>query len=61
MPLVRKIIRVGTSRGITLPEDWLKWLEMRFGEAPKEVFVEVDEELRIKPVVKGVAVSSKEA
>jgi antitoxin component of MazEF toxin-antitoxin module len=68
MPLVRKIIKLGTSRVITLPEGWLKWLETKFGEIPKEVLIEVNEELKIRPLVnppddrvKGVAVSSPEA
>jgi hypothetical protein len=52
MPLVRKIIRVGTSRGITLPEDWLRWVERQHGVAPSEVLIEVNEELRIRPLIK---------
>ena len=54
MPLVRKIVKIGSSRGITLPEDWLRWLEMKFGEKPEAVLIEVDEELRIKPIVKAL-------
>jgi antitoxin component of MazEF toxin-antitoxin module len=54
MPLVRKIVKIGSSRGITLPEDWLRWLEMKLGEKPEAVLIEVDEELRIKPLVKAV-------
>jgi antitoxin component of MazEF toxin-antitoxin module len=54
MPLVRKIVKIGSSRGITLPEDWLRWLEMKLGEKPEAVLIEVDEELRIKPIVKAV-------
>jgi antitoxin component of MazEF toxin-antitoxin module len=54
MPLVRKIVKIGSSRGITLPEDWLRWLEIKFGEKPEAVLIEVDEELRIKPIVKAV-------
>jgi antitoxin component of MazEF toxin-antitoxin module len=52
MPLVRKIIKVGTSRGITLPEDWLEWVERKLGAPPSEVLIEVDEELKIRPVIK---------
>jgi hypothetical protein len=52
MPLVRKIIRVGTSRGITLPEDWLRWVERQHGVTPSEVLIEVNEELRIRPLIK---------
>jgi NADH:ubiquinone oxidoreductase subunit len=53
VPLRRKIIRVGkTSRAVILPEDWLTWVEERFGEVPSEVDIEVDEELKIKPVIR---------
>jgi NADH:ubiquinone oxidoreductase subunit len=51
--LRRKIIRVGkTSKAVILPEDWLTWVEERFGEVPSEVDIEVDEELKIKPVIR---------
>ena len=60
MPLRRKIIRVGrSSRAVILPEDWLDWVEERFGVAPSEVDIEVDEELKIKPVVKPVERASR--
>jgi antitoxin component of MazEF toxin-antitoxin module len=53
VPLRRKIIRVGkTSKAVILPEDWLTWVEEKFGEAPSEVDIEVDEELKIKPVIR---------
>jgi NADH:ubiquinone oxidoreductase subunit len=53
VPLRRKIIRVGkTSRAVILPEDWLTWVEEKFGVVPSEVDIEVDEELKIKPVIR---------
>jgi antitoxin component of MazEF toxin-antitoxin module len=53
MPLRRKIIRVGSSRAVTLPQDWLGWVEERFGVVPREVEVEVrGEEISLRPVTR---------
>jgi antitoxin component of MazEF toxin-antitoxin module len=50
MPLKRKIINVGkSSKGIILPKSWLDFHEENLGEI-FEVTIEVNNELRIKPV-----------
>lgn len=50
MGLLRKIVKFGNGEGVFLPASWLKYLEQERGERPKEVSIEVNEELIIKPV-----------
>jgi antitoxin component of MazEF toxin-antitoxin module len=52
MPILRKIIQVGNAKAVTLPSQWLDWLERETGSEPKEVLMEVDEVLKIIPIVK---------
>jgi len=51
MPIIRKIIQVGTSKAVSLPKSWLDWLERETGEVIREVAVEVDRVLTIEPVL----------
>jgi len=53
MPLLRKIIKVGTSRAITLPSEWFEYIKRKTGQEPEEVAIEVDENLVIIPLPKG--------
>lgn len=52
MPLLQKVIKVGHSRMIVLPSSWLKYNEQKMGEEIIEVAVEVDGDLRIRPLTK---------
>lgn len=61
MPLIRKIIDVGkTSRAVILPKSWLAYYEKRNGEAIDTVAVEVNEILKISPILQK-AINTKEA
>jgi hypothetical protein len=51
MPLIRKIIEVGTSRAVTIPKDWLEFYEKQFGKPIEEVAIEVNEVLKIMPLI----------
>jgi len=51
MPLIRKIIQVGTAKAVSLPAEWLRWIERETGVKPTEVAIEVDQVLIIKPVL----------
>ncbi len=51
MPIVRKIIGIGGSRGITIPKDWLDWIERTTGERVIEVTIEVNGVLKVSPVL----------
>lgn len=51
MPIIRKVIEVGNSKGITLPSSWLEFLERETGVEIIEVAVEVDKVLTIAPII----------
>ncbi len=53
MPLSRKIIKVGHSRGTTFPKGWLKMVEANIGKEVNEVSIEVNGGLTILPMVDG--------
>ena len=58
MPLIRKIIKVGGSKAVTLPTEWLRWVKRKTGQEPTEVAIEVDDNLTIIPIVKEQEVNS---
>lgn len=35
----QKVIKIGTSRGITIPSRWLKWQEKRLGREIKYLII----------------------
>lgn len=51
MPIIRKVTTVGDARGITLPKSWLDWIKREYGVELKEVLVEIDNELKIIPLL----------
>ena len=51
MGLIRKVIHVGTSRAVSLPKSWLDLIERETGKTIKEVTVEVNEALIIRPIL----------
>jgi hypothetical protein len=51
MPLIRKVIEVGTSRAVTIPKDWLEFYEKQFGKPIEEVAIEVNKVLKIMPLI----------
>ena len=42
MPLKRRLVRVGNSRMISIPSDWLELSEKRIGQPVEELLMEVD-------------------
>ena len=42
MPLVRKLIKVGNSRAIVIPPDWLRYHEDKSGQPVRIMFMEVN-------------------
>ena len=54
MPIVRKVFEIGDSKAITLPKSWLKYYEEKAQHEIREVEIEVNRELKIKPVIKGM-------
>lgn len=51
MPIIRKIIQVGTSKAVSLPKSWLQLIERETGKPIKEVAVEVNGILTITPIL----------
>lgn len=51
MPLIQKVIQVGDSRAVTIPKSWLAYYERQSGQTIKEVSVEVNGKLIIKPIL----------
>jgi len=49
MPLVRRIVKVGNARAVTLPKDWLDYWERQLREPIKEVGMQVNKKLIIEP------------
>jgi hypothetical protein len=48
----RKLINLGGSKVVALPQDWLRWLESKHGPV-KEVIVQTDGVAIIKPKLSG--------
>jgi antitoxin component of MazEF toxin-antitoxin module len=51
MPLLRKVTTHGDSRGVTLPASWLEIIERESGTPLKEVSMDVESFITIKPVL----------
>jgi antitoxin component of MazEF toxin-antitoxin module len=50
MPIVRKILKHGDSKAITLPASWLKAAEEKAGKRIIAVALEVNGAIKLKPV-----------
>lgn len=51
MPIIRKIIRVGSSKAVSIPISWLKFYEEETGCEIKKVAMEVNDVLTIRPIL----------
>jgi antitoxin component of MazEF toxin-antitoxin module len=51
MPIKRKVCRIGTGLAVFLPKSWITLIEEKQGAKVEAVTLEVDGELRIKPVL----------
>jgi antitoxin component of MazEF toxin-antitoxin module len=49
MPILRKVIEHGDSRGVTLPASWIELIERKSGKKLNEVTMEVNGSIIIKP------------
>ena len=49
LPIIRKVVKVGAAKGITLPKSWLEFAEVENGQEVKQVAVEVNRVLKIEP------------
>ena len=51
MAILRKVTRIGTSKFVSLPKGWLDLIERETGKSLKEVAVEVNGCLKIRPIL----------
>jgi len=51
MPIIRKLIQVGTSKAITIPKSWLEYFKIHEGIEITEVAVEINKILKIMPIL----------
>ena len=51
MPIIRKVVKVGDSKGITIPKSWLDYIEKENEVEVTEVAIEVDKVLTIQPIL----------
>lgn len=49
MPLIRKLIKVGNSRAVILPSDWLKNHESETGQEIQAILMEVNNVITLVP------------
>lgn len=51
MPIIRKIIQLGTSKAVSLPKTWLDWIKREYGIEVTEVAMEVNHVIILQPVI----------
>lgn len=47
MPLLRKLVKVGNSRMVTIPPDWIEYYAKLLGHPIEEVLMELNGEITI--------------
>jgi NADH:ubiquinone oxidoreductase subunit len=47
--MIRKVVPLGSSHGITLPASWLKWVEQENGKRPTAALIEYNGKLTVSP------------
>ena len=51
MPIIRKVIDIGHSKGITIPKSWFEYFRKETGVEVTEVTMEVNRILKVSPVL----------
>jgi hypothetical protein len=52
MPIIRRLLHIGkSSKGVIIPKGWLRYFENKHDCKIEEVTIEVNQELRILPVL----------
>ena len=54
LPLVQKLIKIGDSRAVVISASWLRYYEKQTNQIIKEVAVEVNGKLTIRPIFQEV-------
>ena len=53
MPIERRIVRVGSSRAVTIPSSWIELLEKKHKAKVEGVAMEINTAIIIKPIIRG--------
>ncbi len=51
MPIIRKIVRIGNAKAVTIPKGWLMYWQRKTKEPIVEVAIEVNGEITIRPIL----------
>lgn len=51
MPIIRRIMDLRTAKAVCLPKSWLEYYEKENGCKITEVAIEVNNELKISPII----------
>jgi hypothetical protein len=60
MPLIRKLCTIGNGKAVFLPKSWIEYIEEKSGRRVEKVAIEVDETLKIAPILHGKTRKPKE-
>lgn len=60
MPIERKVIKVGNSRAVTIPEGWLDYYEKKLGKPINFVLLEINNVITISVQEDGKETVKKE-
>jgi antitoxin component of MazEF toxin-antitoxin module len=50
MPIIRKILKVGDSKAITIPKSWIENAEQAVGKKIIAIAMEVDRVITLEPI-----------
>jgi len=50
MPIVRKLIQVGSSKAVSIPKSWIEYYEKETGRKMESLAMEVNHVLTLKPI-----------
>jgi len=60
MPIIRKVITLKTAKAVCLPKSWFDYYERQFGAEIKEVAIEVNNVLKIRPIFQEKLIKTRE-
>jgi len=60
MPIERKVIKIGNSRAVTIPDDWLRFYEKKYGKPITSVIMELNGVITISVQEDGETPKEKE-
>jgi len=49
MPITRKVVTIGNSKGVTLPSSWLRCAAEEIGEPVRQIAFEINGKLVLSP------------